>query len=144
MRVAGTKAALEEQRDAISKLEGFPKPPSFVGKAMTHLVPKAYAPGAVGWTGHLVAVEKEMNPVDVVVGGEVIEVRQVEEPGDTYIIEIDDVVAARLDGARTSVKNKDVTVNLKPMTPRAKKPPIILTERPAGAVEESSNGKAPR
>ena len=121
MKVAGTKSALESQRDALDKLEGYPKPPARVGKAIAHLVAKDLS---FGRTDHICGVMKDVDVVDIVDDeGNVIDTEQDEVPGDTFVIEVPDELVAKHNGKSVRVGDRDVSLDLRPQTPRAPKPP---------------------
>lgn len=127
MKIGGKQADLEEQRAALDIVEGFPKAPERVGAAIRHLVPNAFSPGALGWTETISRVVKETNPVEHRTSdGELVDVIDEDEPGDTYVMIVPDDVAARRDGERVRVNAKEVRLLLKEMPPRPPKPPIIV------------------
>lgn len=87
------RSELEEQLKALAVLEGYPLEPSFVGAACRAIVPRAYSPGAVGWT------DKLAEPMETDDG-------QVE-------VDIPDEVMAKHEGKTVVVDGKPVKIGMK-------------------------------
>ncbi len=101
-RLSGPTATVTDQRDAISKLEGYPKAPTFIGSAIKHLVPATWdgtGPTPLGWTKHLCAMSE-----DVDANG---------NPLGTAKLDVPTPVAARQQGKSTTVNGRTVTVDLR-------------------------------
>jgi hypothetical protein len=92
-RLSGQVDAVADQRDAISKLEGYPKAPTFIGSAIRNVVPQTYSEGALGWTAHLCPLVES-------------------EDGTTATLSVPDDAAMRLQGRSTTVSGRIVTVDL--------------------------------
>lgn len=99
-RLSGTRAAVTDQRDAIDKLEGYPRAPTFVGSAIRHLVPATWNGAGdtpLGWTKHLCSLEESADRT-------------------TATLDVPDDVATRRQGQQADVGGRTVTVDLRAAT----------------------------
>lgn len=105
-RLSGPTAAVTDQRDAISKLEGYPKAPVFIGAAIRHLVPSQWdgtGETPLGWTKHLCSMTE-----DVDADGNKLGTAKLDVPAD---------VAAKHQGKEATLDGgRKVTVDLRTAT----------------------------
>lgn len=101
-RLSGARLAVQDQRDAIDRLEGLPRHPTFVGAAIGHLVPATWdgtGDTPLGWTKHLCSMIEDVDANGVPLG--------------TAKLDVPDAVAARQQGRSTVVNGRTVTVDLR-------------------------------
>lgn len=91
-RLTVSLQTIADQRDALDRLEGYPKPPAFVGGALEELIPDEWYPGAPGWTEHLCDV-------------------QISEDGKSAWIDVPDAIVAQHDGASVDLDGRTVIVD---------------------------------
>lgn len=64
-RLTGPRNLLRDQRDAIDRLEGMPRPPTFIGGGIRRLIPDVFTPGAPGWTAHVCLLDEDTLTLDI-------------------------------------------------------------------------------
>lgn len=107
IQVHGTQANLRDQRDALDKLEGMPKPPGKVGDAVKNLVPKFFTKGGsnFGWTEHSCDLSEDIDTTTL-------------QPKGTFTLMVPEDVANRHHGKTVQLDDgRSVVVDVKPVQP---------------------------